>query len=227
MEPGFVRTSFAAVLAFASAFAAAQGLRAPGASLASEGLLSAYWEQGGLQRFVEVARQGDEGRPLVGGWSHAFDADSQLSVGVGWQPGKTREEVGHLGGAAASWRQRFYGLWDPVVTAGVTFLRQDAQGGEAGADLYGAHLSVGLNPARDWGVSLGLGYRNAVDSLPFATFAERGDQMKLYGDLAAIYRVQRNLELQGQVSGLDLRAVGGREAEFSREIGIKMRYRFD
>jgi hypothetical protein len=208
--------------------ASAQGLRAPTGSLASDQLLLRYWEQGGLPGMLNAMPQPErEERPLLGGWSHSFSADSRISVGLGWQPGRSAEEIGHLGAAGASWRQRFYGLWDPVVTAGVSFLRQPhPESGEAG-ERYGAHLSLGLNPTRDWGISVGLAYRNAGDANPLASAAERADQRALYGDLAAVYRVQRNVELQGQISGVDLRSRHLREADGTREVGVRMRYYFD
>lgn len=220
----------AATVAAFSSVASGEGLRAPADGLASDGLLPRYWEQGGLGGFIHnVNRDADQG-PLLGGWSYAVDQDSGLSVGLGWQPGKEANAIGYLGAAGATWRQRFYGFWDPVVTAGVSFMRQPGPDGDPGlgGDLYGAHVSVGLNPSSAWGLSLGLGYRDGLHGNALATVGERAEQRALYGDLAAIYRLQRNVELQGQISGLDLRSRSlTQDPESTREIGVQMRYRFD
>ena len=207
----------------------AQGLRAPAAGLASDGLLDRYWESGGLKSFMQTLPKTErESGPLLGGWSYAVGEDSGFSVGLGWQPGETTEDIGYLGAAGASWRQRFYGFWDPVITAGLSIMRQPHQESGLVGQLYGAHVSLGLNPSSDWGISLGLGYRDAMDANPLATAAERADQRAVYGDLAAVYRLQRNLELQGQITGLDLRSRSlAADPDSTREVGIRMRYFFD
>ena len=207
----------------------AQGLRAPTGGLASDELLERYWESGGLKSVIETLPKPErESGPMVGGWSYAVGEDSGFSVGLGWQPGQTADDIGYLGAAGASWRQRFYGFWDPVVTAGLSVMRQAHQETGQFGELYGAHVSLGLNPTSDWGISLGLGYRDAMDANPLATAAERADQRAVYGDLAAVYRLQRNLEVQGQISGLDLRARSlADDPASTREVGVRMRYFFD
>lgn len=229
MPYGFCRVLLIAGLGVAAASVNAQGLRA-GNTLASEGLLDRYWDSGGLKGFMHTLPKDDSAtKPLLGGWAHALGEDSGFSVGLGWQPGKTADEIGYLGAAGASWRQRFYGLWDPVLTAGLSVLRQPHQESGQLGELYGAHVSLGLNPANDWGISVGLGYRDAMDSNPLASAAERAEQRAVYGDLAAVYRMQRNLELQGQISGLDLRRSNNllQDPESTREVGVRMRYFFD
>jgi hypothetical protein len=216
-------------LSAAAATVNAQGLRA-GGGLASEELLDRYWDSGGLKGFIQtLPKDESRTRPLLGGWAVALGEDSGFSVGLGWQPGKTTDELGYLGAAGASWRQRFYGLWDPVLTAGLSVMRQPHQESGQIGELYGAHVSLGLNPANDWGISVGLGYRDAMDSNPLATAAERIEQRAVYGDLAAVYRLQRNVELQGQITGLDLRHRSNllQDPESTREVGVRMRYFFD
>lgn len=229
MTKGFSKCLLIVGLAVGVPAVNAQGLRAPVGGLASDELLTRYWESGGLKGFVQALPKSErEAAPVMGGWSYAVGEDSGFSVGLGWQPGETAGDIGYLGAAGASWRQRFYGFWDPVVTAGLSVMRQAHQESGQVGELYGAHVSLGLNPTNDWGISLGLGYRDAMDANPLASAAERAEQRAVYGDLAAVYRLQRNLELQGQITGLDLRSRSlTADPESTREVGVRMRYFFD
>ena len=180
--------------------------------------------------------ENDRFRTVTGGnfeWNHQLDElqslqASLLSAKFEYPSANQVRNADYLGGGMTYRRAFVTTPWQPVLSLGGNYAeeRNKQQRPDLGRNLSGVRFGLGLSPDAKWSLNMGLGYQESKYNGPDALLAVSRRDAYLSYDLSAVYLINRNMSVRGELMLSDNRS-NISLYKFTRDVlAVKFRYEF-